>query len=129
MLDLLIRSLSEIKSYVVVLSFFIKIMKQRIFQACSLKHSTKKGMFYVQSKLNFFKSSRGGVLPPSPLPPGYAPGPRVTISFSLFLRLILFVLHYSFKKTNNKERVNDNKNYHNKDFKQEAKQNLEKLKI
>ena len=71
MLDLLIGSLSEIKSYVVVLSFFIKIMKQRTFQACSLKHSTKMGMFYVQSKLNFFKSGRGIVLP-SPPPPGYA---------------------------------------------------------
>ena len=68
MLDLLIGSLSEIKSYVVVLSFFIKIMKQRTFQACSLKHSTKKGMFYVQSKLNYFKSGRRGVLPPSPPP-------------------------------------------------------------
>ena len=64
MLDLLIGSLSEIKSYVVVLSFFIKIMKQRTFQACSLKHSTKKGMFYVQSKLNFFKTGKGGSPPP-----------------------------------------------------------------
>ena len=59
MLDLLIGSLSEIKSYVVVLSFFIKMMKQRTFQACSLKYSTKKGMFYVQDKLKFFKSGRG----------------------------------------------------------------------
>ena len=50
-------------------------MKQRTFQACSLKHSTKKGMFYVQSKLNYFKSGRGGVLPPPSPPPallGYA---------------------------------------------------------
>ena len=60
MLDLLIGSFSEIKSDVVVLSCYIKMMKQRTFQACSLKHSIKKGMFYVQGKLNFFKSGRGG---------------------------------------------------------------------
>ena len=30
------------------------------------------GMFYVQGKFNFFKSGRGGVLPPPP-PFGYAP--------------------------------------------------------
>ena len=71
MLDLLIESLSEIKSYVVLLSFYIKIIKQRTFQACSLKNSIKKGMFYVQGKFNFFKSGRGGVLPP--FLPGYAP--------------------------------------------------------
>ena len=41
-------------------SLLVKLMKQRTFQACSLKHSIKKGMFYVQSKLNFFKSGRGG---------------------------------------------------------------------
>ena len=64
MLDLLIGSLSEIKSYVVVLSFFIKMMKKRTFQACSLKHSIKKGMFYVQGKLNFFKLGRAGVTDP-----------------------------------------------------------------
>ena len=72
MLDLLIRSLSEIKGYVVVLSFYIKMMKERTSQACSLKHSIKKGMFSVYGKLNSFKPGRGG----SPLPPpllGYAP--------------------------------------------------------
>ena len=67
MLDLLIGSLSEIKSYTVVLSFYIKMMKQRIFQAYSLKHSIKKGMFYVHGKLNFLKSGRGGSPSPSPL--------------------------------------------------------------
>ena len=41
--DRLIGSLSQIKSYVVVLSFYIKMMKQRTFQACSWKHSIKKG--------------------------------------------------------------------------------------
>ena len=66
MLDLLIGSLSEIKSYVVVLSFYIKMMKQRTFQACSLKHNIKNGMFYVQGELNFFKSGRRESSPPFP---------------------------------------------------------------
>ena len=47
------------------------MMKQRTFQVRSLKHNIKKGMFYVQGKLNFFKSGKGEVLP-LPLP-GYAP--------------------------------------------------------
>ena len=44
MLVLLIVRLSEIKSYVVVLSFYIKMMKQRTLQACNSRHSTKKGI-------------------------------------------------------------------------------------
>ena len=47
MLDLLIVSLSEIESYVVVLSFYIKMMKQKNFQDCILKHNIKKGMLSV----------------------------------------------------------------------------------
>ena len=43
----LIVPLSEIKSYVVVLSFYINMMKRRTLQACSLWHSIKKGMFSV----------------------------------------------------------------------------------
>ena len=39
MFDLLIGSLSEIKSYVVVLSFYIKMMKQGTFQACGVRYS------------------------------------------------------------------------------------------
>ena len=62
-----IMLLSEIKSYVVVPSFYIKMMKRRTLQACSLRHSIKEGMFSVQGKLDLFKSGRGGVLlPPSP---------------------------------------------------------------
>ena len=61
---LLIVPLSEIKSYVVVLSFYIKMMKRRTFQACSLRHSIKTGMFFVSGKMDLFKSGRGGVLPP-----------------------------------------------------------------
>ena len=45
-------------------------MKQRTFQACSLKHSIKKGMFYVQDKSNFLKLGTGVVLPrPTPSNP------------------------------------------------------------
>ena len=55
MLGLLIAPLSEIKNYVVVLSFYIKMMKRRTLQACSLRHSIKKGMIYVLCKLNLFK--------------------------------------------------------------------------
>ena len=38
---------SEIKSYAVELSFYIKLMKGRRLQACSLRHSIKKGMLSV----------------------------------------------------------------------------------
>ena len=37
MLGLLIVPLAEIKNYVVVLSFYIKMMKRRTLQACSFK--------------------------------------------------------------------------------------------
>ena len=37
--------LSEITSYVVLMSFYIKMMKRRTLQACSLRHSIKKGTF------------------------------------------------------------------------------------
>ena len=47
MLGLLTVPLSEIKSYVVVLSFYIKMMKGRRLQACSLRHSIKKGKHSV----------------------------------------------------------------------------------
>ena len=93
MLDLLIGSLSEIKSYTVVLSFYIKMMKQRIFQAYSLKHSIKKGMFYVHGKLNFFKSGRGGVLPPLPSN-GYTPAVRIEkLSIQRHEPMVHFLLH------------------------------------
>ena len=75
MLMLLTVPLSEIKSYVVVLPFYIKMMKQRTLQACNSRHSTKKSIapknFSVWGKLGLFKSDRGAVLPPPPL--GYTP--------------------------------------------------------
>ena len=37
MLGLLIAPLLEIKSYALVLSFYIKMMKRRTLQACSFK--------------------------------------------------------------------------------------------
>ena len=66
MLDLLIGSLSEIKSYVVVLSFYIKMMKQRTFQAGSLRYSIKTSMFHVQGKLDFFLRACGDEWHPLP---------------------------------------------------------------
>ena len=70
---LLIVPLSEIKSYVVVLLFYIKMMKGRTLHAYSLlRHSINKGMFSVYGKLDLFKLGRGGSSPPhSPL--GYTP--------------------------------------------------------
>ena len=47
--------LFEIKSYVVVLSLHIKMMKRRTLQACSLKHRIKKGFFSVYDQLDLFK--------------------------------------------------------------------------
>ena len=77
MLVLLTVPLSEIKSYVLVLPFYIKMMKQRTLQACNSRHSTKKDIaqknFSVWGKLDLFKPGMGGVLPPSSPPFGYAP--------------------------------------------------------
>ena len=78
MLDL-IRLLSEIKSYVVQLSFYIKMIKQRTSQTCNLKHSIKKDMFSVQGNVNLFKSGRGGEPSPYPPTPAYPPWLRVGI--------------------------------------------------
>ena len=68
MLGLLAVSLSEIKGYVVLLSFYIKMMKGRRLQACSLRHGIKNGMLSVWGKLDLFKSARRAVLPPPPPP-------------------------------------------------------------
>ena len=69
MLGLLAVPLSEIKGYVVLLSFYIKMMKGRRLQACSLRHGIKNGMLSVWGKLDLFKSARRAVLPPPPPPP------------------------------------------------------------
>ena len=73
MLLLLIVPLSEIKSYVAILSFYIKMMKRRTLQICSLRHSIKKGMFSVQGKLDLFKSGMGEYPPPL----GYGPAEQI----------------------------------------------------
>ena len=49
--ELLIVPLSEVKSYVVVLSFYIKMMKRRTLQACSLKHDIKKGIIFCLGQI------------------------------------------------------------------------------
>ena len=66
MLGLLIVPLSEIKSYIVVLSFHIKVMKRRILQVWSLKQTY---LSWVEGRvLNLFPHAHP--LPPSPR---YAP--------------------------------------------------------
>ena len=61
MLALLTVPLLEIKSYAVLLSFYIKMMKGRRLQACSLRHGIKNGILSVWGKLDLFKSAKGGV--------------------------------------------------------------------
>ena len=67
MLVLLIVPLSEIKSYVVVLSFYIKQMKRRTLQACILRHA------FCLGQNGLVEIGQGGSPPPSPSPLGYAP--------------------------------------------------------
>ena len=55
--------LSKVKSCGVVPFFYIKMMKRRYLQACSLKHSIKKGIFSI---MNLFRLGRGSPSPPSP---------------------------------------------------------------
>ena len=56
--------LSEVKSYVEILSFYIKMMKQKTLQTCRLKHSIKKGMFFCLGQNWNYLSLAGGVLAP-----------------------------------------------------------------
>ena len=64
--------LSEIKSYVVVLSFYIKMIKRRTLQVSSSKHSIKKDMLFSLVQIEIILVGQGGVLP-APPPLGYAP--------------------------------------------------------
>ena len=52
--------LSEIKSYVMVLSFYIK---RRTLQVSSLKHSIKKDMLFSLGQIQIILVGQGGVLP------------------------------------------------------------------
>ena len=63
-------SLSEIKSYVVVLSVYIKMIKRRILQASSLKHSIKKDILFSLGQIEIILVGQVGS-PPSPLPPSW----------------------------------------------------------
>ena len=60
--------LSEIKSYVAVLSFYIKMIKWRTLQVSSLKHSIKKDMFFCLGQIEIILVGQGGI-PLQPLPP------------------------------------------------------------
>ena len=63
--------LSEIKSYVMVLSFYIKMIKRRTLQVSNLKHSIKKDMLFSLGQIEIILVGQGGVLLPLP-PLGYA---------------------------------------------------------
>ena len=71
--------LSEIKCCGAVPSFYIKMMKRRTLQACSLKHSIQKDMFCVLGKMNLFRSGKGKSSPPPLL--GYASENYTVIAF------------------------------------------------
>ena len=76
MLGLPIVPLSEIKSYVVVLSFYIKMMKRRTLQACSFKTASKKACFLFRANWTYL--SRAGE---ECSPPCYAPALAMFIIF------------------------------------------------
>ena len=61
--------LSEITSYVVLMSFYIKMMKRRTLQACSLRHSIKNRMFSVFWTCLSRAVGEEGSPPPSPPTP------------------------------------------------------------
>ena len=68
--------LSEIKSYVMVLSFCIK---RRTLQVSSLNHSIKKDMLLSLGQIEIILVGQGGVLLPlPPLPPPLATRLNVT---------------------------------------------------
>ena len=60
--------LSEIKSYVAVLSFYIKMIKRRTLQVSSLKHSIKKDMLFCLGQIEIILVGQRGI-PLQPLPP------------------------------------------------------------
>ena len=69
---LLIVPLSEVKSYVVVLFFYINRLKGRTLQACSLKYSIKKGMFFcLGQNWNYFSRAEREYSPLPLLPPPF----------------------------------------------------------
>ena len=76
--------LSEIKSYVVVLSFYIKMIKRKTPQVSSSKHSIKKDMLFSLGQIEIILVGQGGS--PSPLPPppstGYTPDVKINFDQS-----------------------------------------------
>ena len=91
-------ALSEIKSYVEVLSFEIKMMKRKNLHVCSLKHSIKKGMLYVQGNQDVFKSGKekeGGGSPPSSL----ASGLVCFVLYHCFIIIITIIIELTHSKT------------------------------
>ena len=52
--------LSEIKSYVVVLCFYIKKIKRRTLQVSSSKHNIKKDMTFSLGKIEIILVGQGG---------------------------------------------------------------------
>ena len=63
MLGLPIVPLSEIKRYVVVLSFYIKMMKRKTLQACSFKTASKKACFLFRANWTYLSRAGGSAHP------------------------------------------------------------------
>ena len=87
----LIVSLSEVKSFFAVLTFYIKMMQRRTLQACSLKHSIKKACFSVQGKIEIILVGQGGSPTPARPPLGYAL--VFNINFSCTFKNVSLDLH------------------------------------
>ena len=64
----IIVPLSEIKSYVVVLPFYIKMMKRRTHQACSFKAYYQKRHVFCLGQTELVLVGQGGGSPPRLLP-------------------------------------------------------------
>ena len=78
------------KSYVVVLSFYIKLMKRRTLYFCSLKHSIKKTCFLFRAIWNYLR----GMSPPSPsFPLCYAPANNETMKITSSFRICKAIWH------------------------------------
>ena len=82
---LLIVPLWEIIIYIVVLSFYIKMMKRRTLQACSLRHSIKKSCFLFRANWTCLSWAGKGVLPTLPCPPALAT--RLTNDTMIYLNI------------------------------------------
>ena len=91
--------LFEVKSYVVVLSFYTKMIKRRTLSVFSLKHSIRKDMLFSLGQIEIILVGKGWSPASSPtLPPplGYAPGLYIKQKVA-YTRLCSTILIYKVK--------------------------------